>query len=134
MMPPEVMTSVAGALIAKQVLGQIVQSSIKTPFDEHYFVVTIHKGVSKELPRMLLKDIGKLLSQPPSSIRRHVADHAVFGSAKGGCKICAEASPELKQQIQVHEDIAQNDTARVFAPAFVMTIDSVRQSARRSAR
>jgi hypothetical protein len=49
MMPPEVMDSVAGALIAKQVLREIIGKSVITPLDEHYFAVMMHKGVSDDL-------------------------------------------------------------------------------------
>ena len=99
MMPPEVIDSVAGALIAKQVLREIVRRSVRTSLDEHYFAVVMHKGVSEELRHLSFSDIGKLLSCPTSRIHAHIAEHMISGSATGGCKICKGASRELKTLI-----------------------------------
>jgi hypothetical protein len=96
MMPPEVMDSVAGTLITKQVLREIVRRTVRTPLDEHYFAVVMHKGVSGELQRLGFKDLAKILSCPTSRVHGHIAEHMVNGSARGGCKTCNGASKELK--------------------------------------
>jgi hypothetical protein len=99
MMPPEAMSSVAGILITKQVLGEIVRTAVRTPLDEHYFAVVMHKGVQGDLQRLSFKDLAKILSCSTSKVHRHVADHMVKGSARGGCKFCSGASRELKELI-----------------------------------
>jgi hypothetical protein len=99
MMPPEVMDSVAGALIAKQVLREIVRKAVKTTLDEHYFAVVMHKGVSEELRHLSFNDLAKLLSCPTSRVHTHIAEHMIAGSANGTCKICRGASKELKTLI-----------------------------------
>ena len=104
MMPPEVIDNVAGALIAKQVLREIVRRSVKTSLDEHYFAVVMHKGVSEELRHLSFGDLAKLLSCPTSRIHAHIAEHMISGSARGGCKICKGASKELKSLIVEEKD------------------------------
>lgn len=104
MMPPEAVNSVAGALIAKQVLREIVQKSVKTPLDEHYFAVMMHKGVSSNLRRLTFLDLAKLLSCSTGKVHHLIADHMVYGSARGGCKVCNGASPELKELIVEEKD------------------------------
>ena len=96
MMSPDVVDSVARALIAKQVLREIVRESVKTPLDEHYFAVTMHKGVSDNLQRLSFKDISKLLSCSNARVHQLVAEHTARGRARGGCKLCNGASEELK--------------------------------------
>jgi hypothetical protein len=96
MMPPDVVEGVAGALIAKQVLREIVRSHVKSAADEHYFVVMMHKGVSRGVQNLTFEDISKLLARPKSSIHRMIADHIVNGSARGGCGVCNGASSELR--------------------------------------
>jgi hypothetical protein len=103
MMPPDVVNTVAGALIAKQVLREIVRESVKTPPDEHYFAVMMHKGVSNSLQRLSFKDLAKLLSCSTGRVHHLVADHMVYGSARGGCKVCNGASEELKRLIVEEE-------------------------------
>ena len=111
MMPPEVVNSVAGALIAKQVLREIVRNSVKTPFDEHYFVVMMHKGISADLHHLSFTDLAKLLSCPTAKVRHLIAEHMVYGSARGGCKFCNGASRELKALIveEKHKDHGAED-------------------------
>ena len=104
MMPPEVVDSVAGALIAKQVLREIVRNAVKTPFDEHYFAVIMHKGVSKSLHRLSFLDLAKLLSCSTGKVHKLLADHMVYGSARGGCRVCNAASHELKELIIEEKD------------------------------
>jgi len=99
MMPPEVMDSVAGTLITKQVLREIVRRSVRTPSDEHYFAVVVHKGVSDELQHLTFKDLAKILGCSTSRIHTHIAEHMLDGSARGGCKVCNGASKELKALI-----------------------------------
>lgn len=99
MMPPEVVDSVAGALIAKQVLHEIVRKAVKTPLDEHYFAVTVHKGVSADLQHLNFSDLAVLLSCPTARIHHLMAEHMVSGSARGGCQYCNGASKELKKLI-----------------------------------
>jgi len=98
-MPPEVVNSAAGALITRQVLGEIVRKSVRTPLDEHYFAVMVHKGLADDLHRLNLNDIAKLMSCPSSTVRHFIAEHIVSGSARGGCKFCKGASKELKTLI-----------------------------------
>ena len=97
MMPLEVIDNVAGTLVAKQALGEIVRTSVRTPLDEHYFVVVMHKGVSAELQHLSFNDLAQLLACPAAKIYSYIAEHAVNGSARGGCKICLGASEELKR-------------------------------------
>ena len=93
------MDGVAGALIAKQVLREIVRRAVKTQDDEHYFAVVMHEGVSEELPHFSFNDLAKLLSCPTTRVHAYIAEHMVSGSARGGCKICKAASRELKTLI-----------------------------------
>jgi hypothetical protein len=99
MMPPDVMDSVAGALIAKQVLREIVAKTVKTPKDEHYFAVMMHHGVSESLMRLNFLELSKLLSRPTSTIHHYIAEHMVYGSSRGGCRVCNSASKQLKELI-----------------------------------
>jgi hypothetical protein len=103
MMPPEAVSSAAGALITRQVLSEIVRKSVRTPLDEHYFAVMVHKGFADDLGHMTLNDIAKLLSCPSSTVRHLIAEHIVNGSARGGCKFCKDASKELKTLIVEEE-------------------------------
>ena len=116
MMPPEVVDGVAGALIAKQVLREIVRKSVKTPSDEHYFVVKMHKGISDNLKRVSFFDIARFLSCPTAKVHHLLAEHMVYGSARGGCKICNAASKELKQLIveEKDKDHGANDPLSLF--------------------
>lgn len=98
-MPPDVVDSVSGALIAKQVLGEIVKRAVKTPQDEHYFAVLMHKGVSEHLSHLTFNDIAAALSCPTSTVHHFMAEHMMSGSARGGCKVCNAASEELRQLI-----------------------------------
>jgi hypothetical protein len=127
MMPPDVMERIAGTLLTKHLLGEIVRSTVKTPFDQHYFTVVLHKGVSNELPHMLIRDVAKILGCPTSTVHRHIAEHAVYGSARGGCRLCMQASKELKAQIMTHELKGRGRT-ETPSPALVMTFESVRSS------
>ncbi len=104
MMPSDVVNSVAGALIAKQVLREIVRKSVKTPSDEHYFAVMMHKGVSDNLHRLTFYDLAKLLSCSTGNVHHLIADHMVYGSARGGCKVCNAASKQLKELIVEEKD------------------------------
>ena len=104
MMPPEAINSAAGALIARQVLREIVNKTVKTPADEHYFVVMMHEGISGELRRMSFTDLSKILSRPMPAIHHYIAEHMVNGSARGGCKVCKGASKELKALIVEEKD------------------------------
>ncbi|MDG6914465.1 MAG: hypothetical protein JRN23_01030 [Nitrososphaerota archaeon] len=99
MMPPEVVSNVAGALIARHALREIVKSAVNGPLDEHYFAVTLHKGVSDSLNHMSSADIAKILSCPTGTVHHFLADHMIYGSARGGCRVCNGASEELKQLI-----------------------------------
>lgn len=113
MMPPEAVDSAAGALIARQVLQEIVRKAVKTPLDEHYFVVMMHKGVPDDLHHLTFSDIAKLLACPTSAVHHIIADHIVSGSARGGCKMCNGASKELKTLI-VEEKSRRDDQLSVF--------------------
>lgn len=96
MMPPEVMRSVAGALIAKAVLREIVRRAVKTPLDQHYFAVMMHKGISEDLHHLSFSEVAKLLDCPKTSVFRYVTEHMIEGSARGGCKFCNGAARGLK--------------------------------------
>jgi hypothetical protein len=104
MMPPDVVNSVAGALITRQVLRQIVLKSVKTPLDEHYFAVMVHKGLADDLERLRFNDLAKLLSCPTPKVHHLIAEHMINGSARGGCILCKGASKELKTLIVEEKD------------------------------
>jgi hypothetical protein len=104
MMPPEVVNSVAGALIARQVLREIVNKAVKTPADEHFFAVMMHKGIAGDLRAMSFSDLAKMLSRPTPTVHHYLAEHMVSGSARGGCKVCNGASKELKRLIVEEKD------------------------------
>ena len=104
MMPPEVVNSVTGALIARQVLREIVNKSVRTPFDEHYFAVMMHKGVSGDLQHMSFNSLARLLSRSTETVHHYLADHMIYGGARGGCKVCNAASEELKMLIVEEKD------------------------------
>lgn len=125
MMTPEVMDSVAGALITRQILQEIVRHSVKTEFDRHY-VVTMHKGVSQDLPRMSFTNLAKLLSCPKSAIHADIAEHMINGSKMGGCKVCHRASEGLKMQIVAEED-GRGGHERLVG---LITVDSLKLSGR----
>lgn len=99
MMPPDAVNSAAGALITRQVLSEIVRKAVKTPLDEHYFAVMVHKGFADDLQRMNFIDLAKLLSCSTAEVHHLIALHIVCGSARGGCKLCKGASKELKTLI-----------------------------------
>jgi len=129
MMPPEVVNSVTGALIARQVLREIVSKSVRTPLDEHYFAVMMHKGISGDLRRMSFNDLAKLLSRPTPMVHHYIAEHMVRGSARGGCKLCRGASKELKQLI-VEEKDKDHGSEEPFS--LFVTLASISSSRRRS--
>jgi len=128
MMPPEVMRSVAGALIAKAVLREIVRRAVKTPLDEHYFAVMMHKGISEDLHHLSFGDIAKLLDCPNTTVFRYVTEHMLEGSARGGCKFCNGAARGLKVLIvdEKKRDRKTRDPYSVF-----VALDRVTPSRRR---
>jgi len=99
MMPPEVINSAAGALITRHVLREIVRDAVATPIDRHYFAVMVHKGISADLQRMSFNDLAKLLSCQTETVHHYLADHMIYGGARGGCKVCNGASKQLKRLI-----------------------------------
>jgi hypothetical protein len=99
MMPPETVKSQTGALIARQVLREIVDKSVKTEFDEHYFAVMMHRGISGDMQHMSFNALGMMLSRPTPTIHHFIAEHMINGSARGGCEVCNGASKELKNLI-----------------------------------
>ena len=126
MMSAEVMENVAGTLIAKHVLGEIVRKSVRTPSDEHYLVVVMHKGVSADLQHMSFRDLAEILSCPPGNVHAHIAEHMVAGSARGGCKICKGASRELKRLI-----LEEKEKSKSGSPSPFITLGSVSPAVRR---
>jgi hypothetical protein len=128
MMPPEVMDNVASMLIAKHVFGEIVRSSVRTPSDEHYLVVMMHKGISEDLRHQSFNAIAKLLSCPAATVRAHIAEHMVIGSARGGCKTCLGASDELKRLIVDEKNKSHSDES---LSSMVITMASVSAATRR---
>ncbi len=131
MMPPEVVNSVTGALIARQVLREIVSEAVRTPFDEHYFVVMMHKGVSGDLRRMTFIDLAKMLSSSTQTVHHYLADHMIHGSARGGCKYCNAASKELKKLI-VEEKGKDHGSEEPFS--LWITVASISSARTRSSR
>ena len=129
MMPPEVMNSIAGALIAKQVLREIVRRAVKTPSDEHYFAVMMHRGISEDLHHIGFGDLAKLMDCPTSTVHRHIAEHMLSGSARGGCKFCNGASRGLRLLIidERKRDRKTRDPFSVF-----ITLDRVTAPRRRA--
>jgi hypothetical protein len=131
MMPPETVKSQTGALIARQVLREIVHNSVKTEFDEHYFAVMMHKGISGDMQHMSFNALAMLLSRPTPMVHHFIADHMVNGSARGGCKVCNGASQELKNLIFEEKD-KDHGSEEPFALWVAMA--SVAQARRRSGR
>jgi len=131
MMPPDVVNSVTGALIARQVLREIVNKSVKTPYDEHYFAVMMHKGVSGDLQHMSFLSLAKMLSRSTETVHHYVADHMIYGSARGGCKVCNGASKELKTLI-VEEKGKDHGSEEPFS--LWITVASISSARRRSRR
>jgi hypothetical protein len=129
MMPPEVMRSVAGALIAKAVLREIVRRAVKTPSDEHYFAVMMHKGISEDLHHISFGDLAKLMDCPTTTVHRYIAEHMLGGSARGGCVFCNGASRGLKALIidEKKRDRKTRDPYSVF-----VTLDRVTATRRRA--
>jgi hypothetical protein len=131
MMPPEAINSAAGALIARQVLREIVNKTVKTPADEHYFAVMMHEGISDELRRMTFSDLAKMLSRPTSTVHHYIAEHMVNGSARGGCKVCRGASKQLKSLIVEEKD---KDHGIEDPFSLWITVASISSAKRRSGR
>jgi hypothetical protein len=131
MMPPEVVNSVAGALIARQVLREIVNKAVRTQSDEHYFSVMMHKGISSDLRPMNFTDLAKMLSRTTSEVQHHMADHMIRGSARGGCRICNGASRELKKLIVEEKDKDHGSEAPF---SLFVTLASISSDRRRSGR
>jgi hypothetical protein len=131
MMPPEVVNSVTGALIARQVLREIVNKAVGTPADEHYFAVMMHKGGSGDLRPMSFGDLAKMLSRPTATVHHYIAEHMVSGSARGGCKVCNGASKELKKLI-VEEKDKDHGSEEPFS--LWITVASISSAKRRSSR
>lgn len=96
MMSPEVVNSVAGALITKQVFREIARRSVRTPLDEHCFAAFAHQGLSRRLQPLGLGDIAKLLSCSPGRVQDLLAEHALHARARGACRVCRGASKELR--------------------------------------
>ena len=131
MMPPEVVNSVTGALIARQVLREIVNKSVRTPFDEHYFAVMMHKGVSGDLQHMSFNSLARLLSRSTETVHHYLADHMIYGGARGGCKVCNGASKELKRLI-VEEKGKDHGSEEPFS--LWITVASISSAKRRPRR
>jgi hypothetical protein len=129
MMPPEVMRSVAGALIARAVLREIVRRAVKTPMDEHYFAVLMHKGISEDLHHLSFGEVGKFLDCPNTTVHRYITEHMLEGSARGGCRFCNGASRGLKALIvdEKKRDRKTRDPFSVF-----IALDSVIAHRRRA--
>ena len=130
-MPPDVVNSVTGALIAKQVLREIVNKSVKTPSDEHYFAVMMHKGGSGDLQHMSFLNLAKMLSRSTETVHHYLADHMIYGSARGGCKFCNGASKELRTLI-VEEKEKDHGSEEPFS--LWITVASISSAKRRPSR
>jgi len=131
MMPPETVRSATGALIARQVLREIVDKSVKSAFDEHYFAVMMHKGISGDMQPMSFSAVARMLSRPTPTVHHFIAEHMVSGSARGGCKACNRASKELKNLI-VEETDKDHGSEEPFS--LWVAVASMAQANRRSGR
>ena len=131
MMPPQAAKSASGALIARQVLREIVHNSVKTTSDEHYFAVMMHKGISGDMQHMSFNALAMLLSRSTPTVHHFIADHMVNGSARGGCKACNGASKELKN-LFVEEKDKDHGSEEPFSLWIAMA--SLAQAKRRSGR
>jgi hypothetical protein len=131
MMPPQAAKSASGALIARQVLREIVHNSVKTTSDEHYFAVMMHKGISGDMQHMSFNALAMLLSRSTPTVHHFIADHIVNGSARGGCDVCNGASKELKN-LFVEEKDKDHGSEEPFSLWIAMA--SLAQAKRRSGR
>jgi hypothetical protein len=129
MMPTESAKSATGALIARQVLRDIVHNSVKTASDEHYFAVMMHKGISGDMRHMSFNALAMLLSRSTPTVHHFIADHMVNGSARGGCEVCNGASSELKN-LFVEETDKEHGSDEPFSLWIAMA--SMAQAKRRS--
>ena len=129
MMPPGAVKSQTGALIARQVLREIVDKSVKTEFDEHYFAVMMHKGISGDMRHMSFNALAMLLSRSTPTVHHFIADHMVNGSARGGCEVCNGASKELKN-LFIEETDKEHGSEEPFSLWIAMA--SMAQAKRRS--
>jgi hypothetical protein len=130
MMPVELVHSATGALIARRVLREIVRDSIRTPFDEHFFAVMMHKGVSGDLRGLSFSALAKLLSCQTSTVHHMIAQHIVNGNARGGCKYCNNASEELRALFV--EEKNKNRSDEPFS--LFVTLSAMSAERRRSGR
>jgi hypothetical protein len=131
MMPPETVKSQTGALIARQVLREIVDTSVKTASDEHYFTVMMHKGISADMQHMSFNALAMMLRRPTPTIHHFIAEHMISGSARGGCEVCNEASKELKDVI-FEEKKKDHGSEEPFS--LWIAVASIAQAKRRSGR
>jgi hypothetical protein len=131
MMPSETVKSQTGALIARQLLREIVHNSVKTTSDEHYFAVMMHKGISGDMQHMSFNALAMLLSRSTPTVHHFIADHMVNGSARGGCEVCNGASKELKNLIFEEKD-KNHGSEEPFSLWIAMA--SLAQAKRRSGR
>jgi hypothetical protein len=131
MMPPQAAKSASGALIARQVLREIVDKSVKTAFDEHYFAVMMHKGISGDMQHMSFNALAMMLSRPTPTVHHFIAEHMINGSARGGCEVCNGASEELKSLIfeEKEKDHGSEDPFSLW-----IAVASIAQARRRSGR
>jgi hypothetical protein len=100
MMTPEVIDRVATSLLSGAILKDLVASAVKKHSDEHYLVVTLHKGISARVPNRNFASIAKLLSCSTRTVHHYIAEHAVESLSKTGCGYCRHASRRLKAKIR----------------------------------
>jgi len=131
MMPPDAVNTVTGALIARQVLREIVNKAVSNHNDEHYFAVMMHKGGSGDIRPMSFGDLSKMLSRPTGTVHHYLAEHMISGSARGGCKVCNGASKELKKLIVEEKD---KDHASEEPFSLWVTVAKISSAKRRSRR
>ena len=104
MMPPDVVASVAESLSARQAIGEIARSSVRTEPDRHYLTVVLHKGISPKVPSFRLTDIAKLLSVSTADVNRYMAEHMVSSSPDASCVVCEQASKELTAKVKAEQE------------------------------
>ncbi|MDG7008420.1 MAG: hypothetical protein JRN06_09305 [Nitrososphaerota archaeon] len=96
MMTQEVIDRVALSLLSGQTLKDLVAPAAESHADEHYLVVTLHKGMSARVPTRTFSSIAKLLSCSTKTVHHLMVEHAVESLSPNGCGYCRHATRRLK--------------------------------------
>lgn len=119
MMTPEDIDQVAASLLSEAFLKDLVATASKKHSDEHYLVVTLHKGISPRVPTRSFAAIAKLLSCSPRTVHHLIAEHAVESLSRTGCGYCRHASRHLKAKVRLESVNGQWEDATKY-PGFLM--------------